>query len=117
MAQLPVCRHQRRATMSIPAPISRAVRLLCATLALALLAAPAHAADAPFTPRFATTVHGTITAVGNTVMTCPIAAANCAAARNGSAYNDNDFAMELVDVDGDGTTFDSSSATVTLPAG
>jgi hypothetical protein len=101
----------------MPAPISRAARLLCATLALALVAAPAHAADAPFTPRFATTTHGTITAVGNTLMTCPIAAANCAAARGGSAYNDNDFTMERVDADADGTTFDSSSATVALPAG
>jgi Protein of unknown function (DUF3344)/Ig domain of plant-specific actin-binding protein len=99
------------------APISRAARLLCATLALALVAAPARAADAPFTPRFATTVRGDVTAVGNTLMTCPIAAANCAAARNGAAYNDNDFAMEYVDVDGDAATFDSSSATVSLPAG
>jgi hypothetical protein len=98
-------------------PISRALGLLCATLAFALAAAPAYAADTQFTPRYATTVHGTITAVGNTLMTCPIAAANCAAARNGTAYNDNDFAMERVDVDGDGATFDSSSATVSLPAG
>jgi hypothetical protein len=101
----------------MPAPISRAVSLLCATLALALAAAPAHAADVAFAPRYATTVHGTVTAVGNTLMTCPIGAANCAAARNGSAYNDNDFAMELVDADADPTTFDSSSATVALPAG
>ncbi len=104
--------------MPMPAPISRAVRLLCASaLALALLAAPARAADAPFAPRFATTVRGDITAVGNTLMTCPIAAANCAAARGGAAYNDNDFAMEYIDNDGDAATFDSSSATVSLPAG
>src|SRR5512133_3498908 len=99
------------------APISRAARLLCATLAMALLAAPAHAADAPFTPRFATTVRGDVAAVGNTLMTCPIAAANCAAARGGAAYDDNNFAMEYVDIDGDAATFDSSSATVALPSG
>jgi hypothetical protein len=35
------------------------------------LAAPAHAADAPFTPRFAQTARGDVTAVGNTLLTCP----------------------------------------------
>ena len=33
------------------------------------------------------------------------------------AYDNDDFAMTYVDVDGDGTTFDSSSATVAVPAG
>ena len=57
-----------------PSPSPRTVRLLCgATLALALLAAPAHAADTPFTPRFAQTARGDIAAVGNTLMTCPTA--------------------------------------------
>src|SRR5262249_10828039 len=97
--------------------ISRAARLLCATLALALIAAPAHAADAPFTQRFATTAHSDVAAISNTLMTCPIAAANCAAARGGAAFDDNNFAMEYVDIDSDGGTFDSSSATVALPAG
>ena len=101
------------------ATLSRASRLLCATaLALALLAVPASALDAPFTPRFAQTAHGDIAAVGNTVMTCPSGAANCAAAQGGAAYSNNDFAMAYVDPDLDGaTTIDSSSATVTLPAG
>ena len=45
MAQPPVCRPLRRATSHAPHHLSRAFRLLCATtLALALLAAPAHAA-------------------------------------------------------------------------
>ena len=101
-------------------PLSRAFRLLCATtLALTLLAAPAYA-DAPFTARFAQTVRGDVTTVGNTLMTCPASAA-CTTAQNGTAVggalNDNNYVMGYVDVDLDATTFDSSSATVSLPGG
>jgi hypothetical protein len=104
--------------MRTPVAISRPARLLVAILALALMAAPAHAADAPFTARFAQTARGDVTAVGNTVMTCPVGAANCAAAQGGAAYSNNDFAMAYVDADADAaTTLDSSAATVTLPAG
>ena len=97
-------------------PITR-FALLCALLATLLVAAPAHAADAPFSLRFAQTLHGNLGALGNTLMTCPSAASNCAAARSGSAYNDNDFTMGYVNVDSDASTFDSSSATLSLPAG
>ena len=104
--------------MRTPFAISRSARLLGATLALALTAAPAHAADAPFTSRFAQTARGDVTAVGNTSMTCPAAAPNCAAAQGGAAYSNNDFTMAYVDADADATTtLDSSAATVTLPAG
>jgi hypothetical protein len=97
------------------APISRAARLLCATLALALLAAPAaHAADTPFSARFAQTVRGDVTAVGNTLLTCPASAA-CTTAQNGGLSSNNDFAMTNVNVAG-GTT-NSSTAAVSLPAG
>jgi hypothetical protein len=90
--------------------------LLGALLAMLLVAAPAHA-DAPFSLRYAQTLHGNLGAVGNTLMTCPTAAGNCAAARSGSPYSDNDFTMGYVDVDSNASTFDSSSATLTLPAG
>src|SRR3954464_12024908 len=104
--------------MRTPFAISRSARLLGATLALALMAAPAHAADAPFAPRFAQTAPGDVTAVGNTSMTCPAAAANCAAAQGGAVYSNNDFTMAYVDADADATTtLDSSAATVSLPAG
>ena len=98
----------------MPAPISRAACLLSATLALVLLAAPAYAADAPFAPRFAQTARGDIAAVGNTLMTCP---GSCAAAQSGTTADDNDYVMARVNVDNDGTNFDSSSASVSLPAG
>ena len=71
--------------MRTPVAISRSARLLGATLALALMAAPAYAADAPFAPRFAQTARGDVAAVGNTVMTCPVGAANCAAAQASGA--------------------------------
>ena len=104
--------------MRTPFAISRSARLLGATLALALMAAPAHAADTPFAPRFAQTARGDVTAVGNTSMTCPAAAANCAAAQGGAPFSNNDFTMAYIDADADATTtLDSSAATVTLPAG
>ena len=96
----------------MPKPITR-IPLLIALLATLVVAAPAHA-DAPFSVRYAQTVHGNLSAVGNTLMTCPSAAANCAAARSGSPYSNNDFTMGYVDVDSDSSTFDSSSATLTL---
>jgi hypothetical protein len=103
--------------MRTPFAISRSARLLGAALALALTAAPAHAADTPFAPRFAQTARGDVTAVGNTSMTCPAAAANCAAAQGGGVYSNNNFTMAYVDADADATTtLDSSAATVTLPA-
>jgi hypothetical protein len=90
--------------------------ILIALLAALLVAAPAQAADAPFSLRYAQTLHGNLSAVGNTLMSCPTGASNCAAARSGSPYSNNDFTMGYVDVDGDSSTWDSSSATLTLPA-
>jgi hypothetical protein len=92
-------------------------RLLIALFATLVVAAPANAADKPFSVRYAQTLHGNLNAIGNTLMTCPTAAANCAAARGGSPHSNNDFTMGYVDVDADASTFDSSTATLTLPAG
>ena len=100
----------------MPTSITRLL-ILIALLATLLVAAPAHAADAPFSLRYAQTLHGNLSAVGNALMSCPTAASNCAAARSGSPYSNNDFTMAYVDVDSDATTYDSSSATLALPAG
>ena len=77
----------------------------------------AHAADAPFTPRFAQTARGDVAAVGNTLLTCPTATPGCTNAQDGigGTLNNNNWNMTPVNVAGG--TVNSSSATVTLPAG
>ena len=98
--------------------------LISAFLALVCLllgaATPAHAADTPFSQRYAQTMRGSIEATGNQLLTCPAATAGCtnARARTGSlATMNNNYNMGYVDVDSDAATVNSSSATLTLPAG
>ena len=75
----------------------------------------------PFTPRFTTIDRGDIGIVGNTLLTCPSAQSGCAAAQNrtasGQQLDNNGWSMVAVDIDGDPSTPNSSSATYTLPAG
>ncbi len=88
-------------------------------LLLGAIAPGAHAQIVRgFGTRFSTNQRGDFTIVGNTVMTCPNGGA-CTNARGGTGgkVNDNDWNMAYVDVDGDATTFSSSSATLTLPSG
>jgi uncharacterized repeat protein (TIGR01451 family) len=94
------------------------------TIALACIAAlllgvdnPAHAADRAFGIRFQTNDEGDITSAANTVMTCPPANALCAPAQAGGTTDNNNFLMTYVDADSDATTFDSSTADLTIPAG
>jgi uncharacterized repeat protein (TIGR01451 family) len=85
-----------------------------------LYSAPTPAQSATFTRRFQANDKGDLVFVSNTIMTCPDSASRCAAARNGTAgtsNQNNDFSMVYVDVDSDSTTFNSSSATLNLPAG
>ena len=92
-----------------------------ALLSLGLLVAgPSQAsADRPFAPRFSENVQGAITFAANTVMTCPDSDSRCPGARDGtgSTLNNNSFRMVYVDTDGDPSTFNSSSATLTVPPG
>src|SRR4051794_40772807 len=68
-----------------------------------------------FAPRFAKNDLGDITIAANTLMTCP---AHCVEeGGTGPNLNNNNNNMVRVDVDGDATTFNSSRATVALPAG
>jgi hypothetical protein len=94
------------------------VGLTVLLLAALVLAAPAWA-DRAFKPRFTANASGDIAVIGNTLETCQSAAAGCDHARDatGSTLNNNGFTMERVDVDSDATTFDSSSAQLTLPDG
>ena len=102
-------------------------RLLPAIVLLSLLtpaAAQAAEAEVPLATRFESSGRGDLALTANTLMTCPDAGgtdAGCIAARAGigglAALNNNGYAMALVDVDSDPATFDSSSATLGLPAG
>ncbi|HVF50741.1 MAG TPA: hypothetical protein VNA19_11675 [Pyrinomonadaceae bacterium] len=73
----------------------------------------------PFTTRFTTNDTGDVLLVGNTLISCQSNDNSCAGGRNatGTTLNNNDFRMRFVDVDADATTFNSSRATLTLPAG
>ena len=101
-----------------------AVALLLPLTALVGLAAPAEAvAVRPLSLLHAEQVYGDFEMVGNGVLACPTtepAATACAgASRRDPAfpYNNNRFAMRYADVDEDPETWNSSSGSVTLPAG
>jgi uncharacterized repeat protein (TIGR01451 family)/MYXO-CTERM domain-containing protein len=73
----------------------------------------------PFTQLYSNNVNGNLLLIGNTLETCPFSAGQlCTDARAGLANEGNDdFAMVYVDIDNDSSTFDSSSANLTLPPG
>src|SRR5262245_47222247 len=71
----------------------------------------------PFAPRFSANDTGDIVFAGNTVVTASGSGAANAQNGVGTDINNNDFTMVHVDVDGDATTFNSSRATLNLPAG
>ena len=100
-------------------------RTLVACLLLAALwaaAAPAFAQRA-FARRFPApaaqplTVRGDIALIGNTSLSCSSGQSGCTAAQNGTGRNNDFTPMAVVDVDSDGTTTNSSTATLNLPAG
>ncbi len=71
----------------------------------------------PFTTRYTTNAHGDIYIVGNVSITADPADPNAAAAQAGGNFNNNAFNMVHVDIDTNGTTFNSSNASFFLPAG
>jgi uncharacterized repeat protein (TIGR01451 family) len=96
-----------------------AVSALAVVLAFTFAAAPAAAQIVrAFTPRYSTNATGDVTLIGNTIMSCS-GGGGCNNGRNGTGGNtdNNDFNMVYVDVDGDGSTFSSSTANLNLPAG
>src|SRR5262245_14765018 len=79
-------------------------------------------ADRTFTSRFSANAQGDIALAGNTLLSCTASEENCGSVRDGNATpasqnNNNAHFMAYVDVDADPATFDSSSATLSLPAG
>jgi hypothetical protein len=95
------------------------VVLGCAIVALGL--PPSAGAERDYTVRFTENFQGDITGTGNTLLTCRDDDSQCAAARNGTASggnnNNNSRPMRYVDIDSDPDTFNSSAATLVLPAG
>jgi len=106
--------------------VRRGVAALCSlALVLVVLAVPVGTASAaatvPFTPKFSANANGAMVTVGNNLLTCPAGGTSngvsCAAARAGGVADDNGYVMTNLDADADPTTFNSSSSTLTLPAG
>lgn len=98
----------------------RALLLVCASLVVCACATQAGAQVVrPFATRFTANDTGDVVMVGNTLISCQSNDNQCPGARaaTGTTLNNNDFRMRFVDVDADATTFNSSSATLTLPAG
>lgn len=82
----------------------------------------AQAQERDFSLRHSATDNGDVLLVGNTLLNCdPAQTVDCLAARAFMAAtaqnNNNAHHMALVDVDGDSSTFNSSTATLALPAG
>ena len=74
----------------------------------------------PFTARFSANDTGDIAIIANTLLTLPDSYPNAAGVRAGvgpGSLNNNDYNMTYVDVDHDPTTFNSSTATLSLPQG
>jgi hypothetical protein len=103
-------RHGRRHQLAIAA--------LAAVVACVGPVASASADRAPAL-RYQTHARGDLATAGNTLLTCPVAVAACGPARagTGGSRQNNNYAMQYVDVDADPGTFNSSSARLELPAG
>ncbi|MDP9260173.1 MAG: DUF11 domain-containing protein [Actinomycetota bacterium] len=77
----------------------------------------------PFAVRYAINTNGDIAMASNTLLTCKTgdvetqSHVGCGDVQNGGVGDDNYFNMQYVDVDQDATTFDSSSANLSIPAG
>lgn len=79
---------------------------LCTAFLLAAMCTEALAAARPFSIRYTTNTNGNLTQVGNTIMTCSV----CTVLNNTST-------MINFDGDTDTSTFNSSSADLTIPSG
>ncbi|HEX8066223.1 MAG TPA: hypothetical protein VF520_06835 [Thermoleophilaceae bacterium] len=98
---------------------TRIVGVLAAMLVLtAAMLAPAASADRAFTARYGSIQRGDLRIAANTIMSCSGNGGGCTSARAGTGTNDNgSWTMANVDVDADATTFNSSTADLTLPSG
>jgi hypothetical protein len=92
---------------------------MVASVSACALLAPGANADRLLSIRFAATEHGQVTLAANALETCTPALPSCTAARSGTGTpaDNGQFLMGYVDVDSDATTFNSSTANLTLPSG
>jgi len=91
---------------------------------LMLIVSVARASDRAFSVRYSSNDTGNIAFAANTLMTCPSSDNSCDNVQDSgprttanSDYNNDSYDMQYVDVDSDSTTYDSSRAGLTLPAG
>ena len=101
--------------------------LVLAICAIACTPTAASAAPRAFSVRFTANDTGDVTGTANTLMTCPLSASQCDAARAGTASrpvlnNNNSYDMVYVNEDTAGapvgvTVFNSSTANLLLPGG
>lgn len=96
--------------------------LLVLLTMLVPVAADASSVIRSFGQRYTITQRGDSLLVGNTALSCNTGVAGCPAAHSNNTSgaagsSNNDWDMVNVDIDGDGTTFNSSRATLSLPAG
>jgi large repetitive protein len=105
--------------------LGRAVlALLIGSVGVLATAGPANAAVvAPFTSDYDKVVFGEFIIAGNVVHQCPVAATDCISGQSSNSstlgapqINDYHY-MRPVDIDSDPSTFNSSSARITIPAG
>ena len=106
----------------------RALALIAGVVVVMLASAAPALADRAMSTRFSTNDNGNITFAANTLMVCPAAAGGCTAARNTSpiatgtnnALNNNSYSMQYVNTAPGAVagvaSFDSSSATLSLPS-
>lgn len=100
-----------------------ALAVLACAVQLVLTPGPGSAAVfAPLTRIHEEQVNGDFTISGNAVLVCPTAPGTprtecLGASRRENPFNNNRFAMTYADVDADPATYNSSTASVTIPVG
>ena len=105
---------------AVDALLKKLLRVLALILMMAVWAGLAHAeVRRPFTTRFEINEKGDVYLTGNTSLRADPTDPDASNGQNGvgTRINNNDFSMVNVDVDVNGTTFNSSSADLTIPAG
>ncbi|MCH9646901.1 MAG: carboxypeptidase regulatory-like domain-containing protein [Deltaproteobacteria bacterium] len=106
-----------RRVLQAQVAFARAAMTWAAVFWVAATWAPhSFAAEAPLTSRYIVTTTGNTEIIGNSIVTCDTSDPACLTAL-GSGQPSNTWTMSHIDVDADGTTFNSSSADLTIPAG